>query len=48
MKFDKDLIKRKIEEIKTRWEAELKLFLLTKLTEFEIVKEFVERKLGIK
>jgi DNA polymerase III alpha subunit (gram-positive type) len=48
MKFDKDLIKRKIEEIKIRWKAELKPFLLTELTEFEIVKEFVERKLGIK
>jgi predicted nucleotidyltransferase component of viral defense system len=48
MKFDKYLIKRKIEEIKTRWKAELKPFLLTELTEFEIVKEFVERKLGIK
>jgi predicted nucleotidyltransferase component of viral defense system len=48
MKFDKDLIKRKIEEIKTRWEAELKPFLLTELTEFEIVKEFVEEKLRIK
>ncbi len=48
MKFDKYLIKRKIEEIKTRWKAELKPFLLTELTEFEVVKEFIEIKLGIK
>ena len=47
MEFDKELIKRKIEEIKPKWEAELKPFLLTELTDFEVAKEFVERKLGI-
>ena len=47
MEFNKELIKRKIEEIKPKWEAELKPFLLTELTDFEVAKEFVERKLGI-
>jgi len=47
MEFNKEPIKRKIEEIKPKWEAELKPFLLTELTDFEVAKEFVERKLGI-
>ncbi len=44
-KILKDVIKRKIEWIKTKLEAELKPLLLTELTEFEIVKEFVEKNL---
>jgi hypothetical protein len=48
MEFDKELIKRKIEDIKSKWKAELKPFLLTELTDFDIVKGFVEMKLGIR
>jgi predicted nucleotidyltransferase component of viral defense system len=47
MKFYKEIVKRKIEEIKPKWEAELKPFLLTELTDFEVAEEFVKRKLGI-
>jgi len=48
MKFDEKLIKRKIEAIKPKWKAELKPFLLIELTDFDFVKDFVERKLIIK
>jgi predicted nucleotidyltransferase component of viral defense system len=45
MKFDKNILKEKINSIESKWEKELSPFLLTELPDFKIVKEFVARKL---
>ncbi len=45
MKLDLDLLKIKVDNIKIIWEKELRPFVLTELTKFEIVRDFVLSKI---
>ena len=47
MRFNLNLIKRRINEIKPIWKAELKPFVLEELPDFDVVKGFVIKKLAI-
>jgi len=46
MRFDANLIKKQINEIKPIWEAELKPFVLDELLDFNVAKDFVIKRLG--
>jgi len=45
MRFNSNLIKKQINEIKPIWEVELKLFVLDELPDFNVVKGFVIKRL---
>ena len=45
MRFDANLIKKQINEIKPIWEAELKPFVLDELLDFNVAKDFVIKRL---
>jgi len=45
MRLDAELVKQRINEIKPVWEAELKPFVLEELPDFNVVKDFVMKRL---
>ena len=46
MRFNLNLIKRRIDEIEPIWKAELKPFVLEELPDFDVVKGFVIKRLA--